>query len=53
MIIENRTNQCNPTHKQSGPGHQAGYPGTGTRPDLNNHGKQLNPNNAEYKGTKK
>lgn len=48
----NRTNQANPTHTKSGPGHQAGYHGSGTKADKDNHGKQLNPNNAEY-GKKK
>lgn len=48
----NRTNQCNPSHTKSGPGHQAGYQGTGTKPDLDNHGNQLNPNNQNYQGKK-
>ena len=26
------------------------YTGTGTKPDLDNHANQLNPNNAEYGG---
>lgn len=46
---DNRTKQCNPTHTPSGPGHQAGYKGTGTKADLDNHGNQLNPNHPEYK----
>ena len=46
---DNRTNQCNPNHEESGPGHTAGYQGTGTKADLNNHSNQLNPNNEEYK----
>jgi len=41
----NRTNQCNPTHTPSGPGHKTGYPGKGDKEDLDNHAKQLNPNN--------
>lgn len=45
----NRTNQCNPTHTPTGPGHHAGYQGTGTKADLDNHGKQMNPNNPAYK----
>lgn len=52
----NRTNQCNPTHQPTGPGHQAGYHGTGTTPDLNNHGNQMNSNNSAYqqsRGTQK
>lgn len=49
---KNRTDQCNPTHKPSGQGHTAGYAGKADKPDLNNHGNQKNPNNAEYKGKK-
>ncbi|RWS03263.1 hypothetical protein B4U79_00699 [Dinothrombium tinctorium] len=45
----NRTNQCNPTHQKSGPGHQAGYHGAGTKADLDNRANQLNPNNPLYK----
>lgn len=45
----NRTKQCNPTHTPTGPGHEAGYKGTGTKADLDNHSKQLNPNNPMYK----
>ncbi|KYQ59449.1 hypothetical protein ALC60_01434 [Trachymyrmex zeteki] len=45
----NRTNQCNPTHTPTGPGHKAGYAGTGDKPDLDTHSKQLNPNNPLYK----
>ena len=29
------------------------YTGTGTKPDLDNHANQLNPNNAEYRGASK
>lgn len=46
----NRTNQCNPTHTPSGPGHSAPYGGTGTKSDLNNHSNQGNPNNSQYGG---
>lgn len=46
----NRTNQCNPTHTPSGPGHSAGYTGTGTRSDLNNHSNQGNPTHGQYGG---
>ena len=46
---DNRTNQCNPTHKSTGPGHQAGYHGTGTKADLDNRSNQMNPNNPLYK----
>lgn len=49
----NRTNQCNPTHTKSGPGHTAEYKGTATKPDLSNHSKQMNPNNTNYRGSKK
>lgn len=49
----NRTNQCNASHKPSGPGHQAAYGGTGTRSDLNNHSNQGNPNNSNYQGARK
>ena len=27
-----------------------GYSGTGTKPDLDNHSNQLNPNHSEYRG---
>lgn len=49
---KNRTNQSNPTHEKSGPGHETGYKGDGSKPDLDNHGNQLNPNHPEYKGKK-
>ncbi|KAK1130229.1 hypothetical protein K0M31_018368 [Melipona bicolor] len=42
--VANRTNQCNPNHAPTGPGHKAGYHGTGTKADLNNHSNQMNPN---------
>uniref|UniRef100_T1L0S7 Uncharacterized protein n=1 Tax=Tetranychus urticae TaxID=32264 RepID=T1L0S7_TETUR len=48
MDPSNRTNQCNPTHMPSGKGHNAGYQGTGTKSDLDNHGNQMNPQNAAY-----
>lgn len=44
----NRTNQCNPDHAKTGPGHTAGYHGTGTKADLDNHGQQLDPKNPKY-----
>lgn len=53
ILKGNRTNQCNPTHKSTGPGHTAGYGGTGTKPDLNNHSNQSNPNNPNYGGGNK
>lgn len=46
---DNRTKQCNPTHTPTGPGHQAGYHGLGTKADLDNHSNQKNPNNPLYK----
>lgn len=46
----NRTNQCNPNHEPTGRGHVAMFQGKGDRADLNNHGNQLNPNNAEFAG---
>jgi len=46
---DNRTNQCNPTHTPSGPGHQASYKGAATKADLDNRSNQLNPNNPRYK----
>lgn len=45
---DNRTKQCNPTHTPTGPGHEAGYKGTGTKADLDNRSQQLNPNNPKY-----
>lgn len=53
LFSENRTDQCNPDHKPTGPGHEAGYKGTGTKEDKDNHGNQLNPNNPEYGGGQK
>lgn len=44
----NRTNQCNPTHTPTGPGHQAGYKGQEGKADLDNHGQQMNSNNPKY-----
>ena len=50
---DNKANQCNANHDQYA-GHQPGYSGTGDQADLNNHGNQLNPNNANFqpKGSK-
>jgi len=48
----NRTNQCNPNHKETGGGHAAGYQGKGTPADLANHANQLNQNNPLYQGEK-
>lgn len=50
---DNRANQCNPNHGSTGPGHPAGYQGTGTKSDLDNHGNQKNTNNPQYGGGKK
>lgn len=49
----NRTKQCNPTHTPTGPGHTAGYPGAGTKSDLDNRSNQINPNNPEHPSNKK
>lgn len=48
----NRTNQCNPNHSSSGPGHNAGYQGSGGHSDLNNHANQCNPNNSAYSSSR-
>ncbi|CAF5115615.1 unnamed protein product, partial [Rotaria sp. Silwood1] len=40
-------NKCNPDHTEY-QGHQPGYPGKGTKADLVNHAKQLNPNNSLF-----
>lgn len=50
---DKRDVQCNPTHKPTGPGHNAGYEGKGTKDDLNNHSNQKNPNNPIYGAGKK
>ncbi|KAH9513021.1 hypothetical protein Btru_035608 [Bulinus truncatus] len=42
---DNKSSQCNPNNSCY-QGHQTCYTGTGTTPDLNNHGNQLNPNNS-------
>lgn len=44
---DNRANQCNPNHHATGPGHAAGYHGTGDKADLDNHANQCNPNNPK------
>ncbi|GFG31563.1 hypothetical protein Cfor_01501 [Coptotermes formosanus] len=49
---DNRTNQCNPTHTPTGPGHQSGYGGSGTKADLDNHSRQKNPQDPKYQGKK-
>jgi len=33
-------------------GHQAGYGGTGTKADLDNHSRQMNPQDSKYQGKK-
>lgn len=50
--MDNRRDQCNPKHTPSGPGHDAGYHGTGTKDDLDNHSRQGNPQDAKYGGKK-
>jgi hypothetical protein len=45
---DNKANQCNPNHSEFG-GHQQGYTGKGTKEDLVNHAKQLNPNNSLHR----
>lgn len=45
----NRTNQCNRDHKPSGPGHQAGYHGAGTKADLDNHSRQMNQQDSKFR----
>lgn len=47
---DNRTNQCNPTHAQTGPGHQAGYQGATDKAAMDNKANQGNPNNSSSKG---
>lgn len=46
----NRTNQCNPNHAPTGPGHQAGYQGGTGKATMDNKSNQQNPNNSSYKG---
>lgn len=46
MDQANRTNQCNPTHKPTGPGHNAGYQGAELNRD--NRSNQLNSNSEAY-----
>jgi hypothetical protein len=33
-------------------GHQAGYGGDGTKADLDNHSRQMNPQDSKYQGKK-
>ncbi|XP_001605821.1 uncharacterized protein LOC100119759 [Nasonia vitripennis] len=47
----NRTNQCNPNHQSTGPGHKAEYQGAQSNRD--NRSNQLNPNNPEFGGGNK
>jgi hypothetical protein len=47
-VRDNTANQCNPNHPTYG-GHQPGFQGKGNKPDLDNHAKQLNPNNSLFK----
>lgn len=48
----NRTNQMNPTHKPTGPGHDAGYKGNTEKATMDNKSNQGNPNNDASKGKK-
>lgn len=50
---DRRTDQQNPNNTETGPGHQAGYHGTGDKSDCDNHANHLNPNNPEYGGGQK
>jgi len=45
---DHRSKQCNPEHVSTGPGHQAGYQGSKDKPNVDNHGNQLDPNNERY-----
>lgn len=45
---QNRANQCNPEHKQTGPGRPAGYQGSREKANLDNHAEQRNPNNEKF-----
>jgi hypothetical protein len=45
----NRTNECNPTDKPTGPGHDAKYGGEGGKADLDNKANLQNPNQAAKK----
>jgi len=49
----NRTNQCNETHKPSGPGHQKAYQGDTSKANLDNHANQLNPTSKNYNPPKR
>jgi hypothetical protein len=40
------------THGNAFSGHQAGYRGAGTKDDLDNHSRQLNPQDSKYQGKK-
>lgn len=50
---DNRTNQCNPNHQKTGPGHQAYYSGDRAQSNVDNRANQLNPNNPNYAAPKK
>lgn len=49
---KNREKQCNTDHKETGPGHESGYKGDGTKADRDNHSKQLDPNQTPTKAKK-
>uniref|UniRef100_T1L0T4 Uncharacterized protein n=1 Tax=Tetranychus urticae TaxID=32264 RepID=T1L0T4_TETUR len=55
MDPPSKTSQGNPIRNPIGPGHNwphTGYQGTGTKTDLDNHGKQMNPNNPAYSSSR-
>ncbi|XP_034251417.1 uncharacterized protein LOC117651493 [Thrips palmi] len=51
-VQANKADQKNSDHEPSGPGCKSGYHGIGSKPDLDNHSEQLNPNNAKFGGGK-
>jgi hypothetical protein len=52
MNSDNRSRQCDPEHKSSGPGRPAAYQGDRSQANLDNHSNQLNPNNQNYQQKK-
>lgn len=45
---KNRPDQCNPNHKPTGPGHDAGYKGDRSKPVMEDRAEKKNPNNPKY-----
>ena len=45
---DNKSDQCNP-NIDNHLSYKLRYQGTGTKPDLDNHGNHLNSNHPEYK----